>query len=296
MVYSSWNLYTYKEQNYPPPHTHTDEAVLTRINEIDRRVDDLNNWLIDLNKDFGFPEIPKNYIRPHYAFCVWHGARLAKKLGHKRISVIEFGVAGGNGLLALETESERIGKEFDIKIDVYGFDTGQGLPMVNDYRDLPYRWQQGMFSMDFDKLSEKLKTAKLIIGDVKDTIKLFIKEHNPAPIAAVMNDLDLYTSTKDSFELYENESKFFLPRIFSYFDDINGWLGDEYFNDYTGERFAINEFNCNHEMKKFSPLYQLINQFRKIPWYSQIYVLHLFNHPDYNTFVSIRDRQLPLNE
>src|ERR1700749_5254524 len=40
--------------------------------------------------------------RPHYGYCVYQGALLAKKLGHRRVSVIEFGVAGGRGLLDLE--------------------------------------------------------------------------------------------------------------------------------------------------------------------------------------------------
>src|SRR5690606_6371343 len=33
--------------------------------------------------------------RPHYAYCVFSAAALAKQLGYPRISVIEFGVAGG---------------------------------------------------------------------------------------------------------------------------------------------------------------------------------------------------------
>jgi hypothetical protein len=280
----------------PPPCTPLNEndKIFSRIDELNKRVDDQNHWLCELNKDFGFPEIHENYARPNYGYCLWHGARLGLRLGYQRISVIEFGVAGGNGLLALESDAERIGKEFNIKIDVYGFDTGQGLPTVTDYRDMPYRFQEGMFAMDFEKLSTKIKYAKLVIGDVKDTVKTFIEKYNPAPIAAVMNDMDLYSSTVESFKLFENESKFFLPRIFTYFDDITGWVGDEYYNDYTGERLALAEFNNKHKMMKFSPQYHLLAQFRKVPWYMQIYVLHLFDHPEYNSFVSIKNRQLPL--
>jgi hypothetical protein len=276
-----------KSISLPPPPNN---------DELNKLVDDLNYWLKEINKDFGSPEIPENCIRPHYAYCLWHGARLGVKLGYQRISVIEFGVAGGNGLLALEANAERIGKEFNIKIDVYGFDTGHGLPMINDYRDMPYRFQEGMFTMDFEKLLKKLEFAKLIIGDIKDTLNTFLLKYNPAPIAAIMFDMDLYSSTMESFKLFENEPKFFLPRIFTYFDDINGWLGDEYYNDYTGERLALVEFNNKHKMMKFSPQYHLLAQFRKIPWYTQIYVLHLFDHIEYNTFVSIKNRQLPLEE
>lgn len=36
--------------------------------------------------------------RGHYAYCMMNAAILARSLGHSRISAIEFGVAGGNGL------------------------------------------------------------------------------------------------------------------------------------------------------------------------------------------------------
>ena len=36
--------------------------------------------------------------RPHYGYCVYNAAALAKKLGYRQISVLEFGVAGGVGL------------------------------------------------------------------------------------------------------------------------------------------------------------------------------------------------------
>ena len=57
-----------------------------------------------------------------------HGAALAKKLGHRRVSVLEFGVAGGRGLIDLEYHAREVSRELEIEIDVYGFDTGSGLP------------------------------------------------------------------------------------------------------------------------------------------------------------------------
>jgi hypothetical protein len=42
------------------------------------------------------------FDRPHYAYGVYSAADLAKRLGLSAISVIEMGVAGGKGLLALE--------------------------------------------------------------------------------------------------------------------------------------------------------------------------------------------------
>jgi hypothetical protein len=45
--------------------------------------------------------------KPGYIFGVLHGAHLAKALVLDRVSVIEFGVAGGNGLIALRHQTIR---------------------------------------------------------------------------------------------------------------------------------------------------------------------------------------------
>ncbi|MGB3514140.1 MAG: hypothetical protein WBA93_34020 [Microcoleaceae cyanobacterium] len=90
--------------------------------------------------------------RPHYGYCVYQAAALAKNLGYERISVLEFGVAGGNGLINLEYHASEVSKIFSIDIEIYGFDTGEGLPEPLDYRDLPYHWKAGFFKMDIPKL------------------------------------------------------------------------------------------------------------------------------------------------
>ena len=46
--------------------------------------------------------------RPNYAYCLYHSSVLAKRLGHKSLSIIEFGVAGGNGLVFLEDFGNKI--------------------------------------------------------------------------------------------------------------------------------------------------------------------------------------------
>jgi len=71
--------------------------------------------------------------RPQYIYGVLQGAALAKVLGMQQISVIEFGVGGGAGLLALEHTAERCEDLVGIDIDVYGFDTGTGQPRPQDY-------------------------------------------------------------------------------------------------------------------------------------------------------------------
>ena len=49
-----------------------------------------------------------------------------------------------------------------------------------------------------------LKKTKLILGDVKETIKKFFSNYNPAPIGVILNDLDYYSSTKDSFDIFKD--------------------------------------------------------------------------------------------
>ncbi len=75
--------------------------------------------------------------RPAYGYCVYHAAVLARKLGYDRISVLELGVGDGGGLVNLEYHAKQTSKSTGIDIDVYGLDTGEGLPEPLDYRDLP---------------------------------------------------------------------------------------------------------------------------------------------------------------
>jgi hypothetical protein len=230
--------------------------------------------------------------RPHYGYCVLNAAKLAKELNHDRICVVEFGVAGGNGLLNLEYHALEVEKLLGIKIDVFGFDTGEGLPTLLDYRDLPYHWKPGFFKMDVPKLQSRLKKAKLIIGNISETSKTFFKDHNPAPIAAMFHDFDFYSSTEKALKMLDEDDKYFLPRVYCYLDDVIG-SEVELYNDYTGERLAINEFNALHPFKKFSPAYHLITRKNIETWYHQIFIYHNFHHPRYNDFVSIENQQLP---
>ena len=82
-------------------------------------------------------------LRPAYTWGVIQGAALGKALGMDRVSIIEFGVAGGRGLVCLDEIARSISSKFDIGIDVYGFDTGEGLPLISDARDLPNLYSQG---------------------------------------------------------------------------------------------------------------------------------------------------------
>src|SRR6266849_11023426 len=76
-------------------------------------------------------------IRPQYAWGTVLAAAQAKALGHEEVSVIEFGVAGGRGLLALQDIAGAVSRVSGIRISIFGFDMGSGLPVPTDERDLP---------------------------------------------------------------------------------------------------------------------------------------------------------------
>jgi len=126
--------------------------------------------------------------RPDYAWGALQGMNLAKVLGLERVSLIEFGVAGGNGLVALERIAEILQTIFAIEVDIYGFDAAAGMPRSKDYRDLPNLWREGHYPMNEGRLKQRLKKAKLILGNVEETVPQFI-DSKPAPIAFTAFDL-----------------------------------------------------------------------------------------------------------
>ena len=215
--------------------------------------------------------------RSSYAWGVLCGADLAKKLGITKISVIEFGVAGGSGLMSLERIASEVEELYGITIDVFGFDTGAGLPKPKDYRDLPHLWNESDYAMDKEKLQNRLRKSKLILGPVKDTISDFIRS-KPHPIAFMSFDVDLYSSTMEAFKLLEGNESLFLPRVDCYFDDISGFS----FGDFNGERLAITDFNKSHELRKIDKVYGL-RYFVNVDqsWTEKMYLFHIFDHSLY---------------
>jgi hypothetical protein len=234
--------------------------------------------------------------RPHYGYCLLQSARLARRLGISRISAIEFGVAGGNGLLAMERHAQRVQQETGIEIAIYGFDSGCGMPPPRDYRDLPYMWEAGDFVMDVDELRKRLQTAQLVLGPVEQTVATFCERHQPPPIGFIAFDLDYYSSTLRALRILEAEHKYLQPRITCYFDDIVGDI-DWAYNEFTGEVLAIHEFNATHHDIKVAAVLGLRFCGGKIPsvWHEQVFVAHLFHHPDYGRPISDL-HQLPLEQ
>jgi hypothetical protein len=224
--------------------------------------------------------------RPYYGYCIFQAAKLARSLGYPRISVIEFGCGGGNGLLNAEMHISEVIKIFGVDIELYGFDMGSGMPHPQDYRDMPHYFKGGIFEMDRPSMERKLKRAKLVIGNVKDTVVTFFEKYNPAPIGCALWDLDYYSSTRDALTLFDADPSQVLPRVLMYFDDIIGndvWLC----NEFTGERLAIEEFNSKHKFRKISREHSVEMRYaHQSYWPKQVYILHDFEHPRYNEFVA----------
>jgi hypothetical protein len=233
--------------------------------------------------------------RPNYGWCVYHAALEAVALGHKAMTVIEFGVAGGNGLLNLCGHGEEIRRALGIEIVVVGFDSGAGLPATRDSRDLLYFWPSGSFEMDRGALEKRLQgRAELVLGNVADTVHSW-QPRADAPVGAILFDLDFYTSTMAAFGIFSQQN--ILPRVWCYFDDICGYPGNA-MTDYLGEREAVKQFNLDPQRIVMRDHLSPARAFKGLTpehWHEQIYLYHRMSHPAYDTCLSREAKQqLPL--
>jgi len=224
--------------------------------------------------------------RPANAWCTYYAAWEARALGYKAVTVIEFGVAGGTGLLNLCKHKREIQRELGIEVVVVGFDSGTGLPPSNDSRDLLYFWPPGSFVMDRAALEKRLAgQASLVLGDVTNTVESW-QPREDAPIGAIIFDLDFYTSTMAALRIFNQAN--ILPRVWCYFDDIRGYPGNAY-TDRIGEREAIKQFNCDPRRQALndhlSPAY-VFKGLPAEPWHQDIYLYHRLGHPQYDICLS----------
>lgn len=225
------------------------------------------------------------FRRPHYAYGVYHAASLAHRLGLPAITVAEFGVATGNGLVELEQMAREVEAVLPTRIHVVGFDTGFGMPQHTDYRDLPYIWQRGQFRMDVDAVQRRLSKAKLVLGPVSDTVPTFLSSSaGTPPLGFIAFDLDYYSSTIDAFRIFDGPHSMYLPRVLCYFDDIVG--DDEHLLcEDVGELLAIREFNDARE-DRIRPIYGLASKrLFASPWAVHMFAYHRFDHPRYNDHI-----------
>ena len=222
-------------------------------------------------------------VRPNYTWCVLHAASVAQRTGIPEISVIEFGVAGGNGLIALEAVAAEAQQVLGVGVRVFGFDTGDGLPDPRDHRDAPFLMEAGDFPMDRDALLARLENAELLLGDVRETVPAFLEAGRP-PVGFIAFDLDYYSSTHDALRLLDGDASSLQPRVLCYFDDVHGYP----WGDSIGARLAIREFNEARRDRKLDRLHGMRHLIapdqRDERWVDALYLAHLFDHPRYDEF------------
>ena len=141
--------------------------------------------------------------RPNYLAGVLLAAQQARSEGLKEISVIEFGVAGGNGLVVLQAEAEAVERETGVSIRVFGFDNGPaGLPsFIGDHRDHPDEWQPGDFPMDEPLCSPGSGAARARPRERLGDRSCVLRRPGVPPVGFVAFDLDLYSSTIHALRL-----------------------------------------------------------------------------------------------
>jgi hypothetical protein len=218
--------------------------------------------------------------RPQYLWPVLHAAHSAAALGIPAIAALEFGVAGGNGLLALERAAAAATELSGTRIEIFGFDTGSGMPAPRDHRDAPWLVEESYFDMDEDALRARLTTARLVLGDVGETVPEWQRSDHPT-IGFVSFDVDYYSSTVQALRVLEGDPERLLPRVPCYFDDLFGFG----WSDFVGERAAIDEFNAASADRKIAKIhglrYELAPHEFQLDWHEKLYVIHVFDHPRY---------------
>jgi len=223
-------------------------------------------------------------IRQQHAYALLYATEKALKDGHKRLTIIEFGVANGAGLINISTICKKLNKIYGIEYKIYGFDTGIGMPIPIDYRDHPELYKQSDFTMDYNNLNKILpKNCKLIIGNVKTTIPKFIHSNDliKSPIGFISFDLDYYSSTKNALQILTLEPEKYLDHFPVYFDDV-----DEYsHNSYCGELLAIKEFNTENIYRKIERHDYLFFKriFKNAYWTNQMFFVHILDSARRNT-------------
>ncbi len=220
-------------------------------------------------------------FRPHYETIMLEICREAKKLGLNEISVLELGVASGNGIISLENYKKKIEKFLDIKITIFGFCSSDGLPASDLKEDIKYLWKDGQFKTNKETLKKEIN-CKIFYGDIKDTVNDFLLT-NPKNISVIFFDMDYYSSTKKFLDQIDSLKDVLSPRVLLYFDDL---YFDYNITEFNGEMLAINEFNYKNKNFKIGSYIDHICDFRFPLAKNLLKTLHNFNHPNYNKFIA----------
>jgi hypothetical protein len=216
-------------------------------------------------------------LRHHHAYSLLRQADMARKTGVRRVTAIECGVASGAGLINLARIAQKVTRATGVEFDVYGFDTGTGMPPPRDYRDHPEHYAAGNFTMDPDRIRQMLPpNAHLILGELGETVPGFVAGLQ-APIAFISLDVDYYWSARDALALCDGPPESYLPTTIVYADDI----AFQSHSRWAGEQLAIREYNEEHELRKIERYDALADTriFKRAAWLRHIYTLQVLDHP-----------------
>ena len=228
-----------------------------------------------------------------YATGLQVAARYAAIFGEKRISAVEFGVAGGNGLVALADHARHIEREAGITVEVFGFDTGAGLPPDNDWRDAPWVYNPGDYPSDSSALQRRLgNRATLILGDIRQTFAEWLRAKR-SPLGFISIDVDYYSSTAIILDvLAKSDADALLPIASVYVDDILCFGVPRC----AGELAAISEFNAKHPYRQFDRA-DWVGEFRPFGealWLKRLFDLYCFDHQKMQGHLAREVRRLDL--
>ena len=216
---------------------------------------------------------------PCYAVGLQTACKYAALAGAEGFAAIEFGVAGGNGLVELSRYAARLSEKTGLKIRVAGFDTGAGLPASGDRRDAPWLWNPGDFPCDIDRLRRVLPPqVELVVGRIEKTFPRWLEQGSALPVGFVSVDVDFYSGTAAICEsLRAADVSQLLPFVSFYFDDLLRYLTPRD----TGELAAILEFNKKSADRKFDRDDWLSEErpFGERLWLKRMYSLCCFDHP-----------------
>lgn len=217
-------------------------------------------------------------VRHHTAYCLLRSADQARAHGLSAITIVEFGVAAGTGLLNMAEIASHVTRETGVKFKILGFDTGTGMPPPLDYRDHPDLYQENDFRMDERALRAKLPSnVELVIGDVKVTAKALVGMlSSETPLGYVCIDMDYYSSTKHALTCLMGTPNLYLPMTYVYLDDLE----DDAHNSICGELLAVSEFNREMAPRIIErPVFLRGNRVMKnARWIDHIFIYHVLDH------------------
>ncbi len=222
-------------------------------------------------------------LRPHNAFAILYAADQALRWHVPKVTLVEFGVAAGAGLLNMAQVAAKVTKETGIEFQIVGFDTGTGMPPPQGYRDHPELYMKGDYPMDIPRLKASLPpNVSLILGDLNETVPAFRDCLTPdAPIGYTVLDVDYYSSSVSALQLFDGPADCYLPQSYMYVDDME----EPSHNSWCGELAAVNEFNLDHSARKIERHPCLRNQriLKNARWIEHLFMCHVFDHPVRNT-------------